>query len=162
MSKRSNTGQLIGTESAIAIDIESEALCSQENENLIVETKDELQIALAKKNLTLKIVKQNWRDSLYNAVSIAISMLSAPFNVGYSIPLLRHKTSEYMVGHRSKFMKKFKNMEEFSEYCKCLASSQMQGSSIPEAFALANALHVKIRIYYPLKISPEGFIYEEH
>jgi hypothetical protein len=108
MSKRSNSGHVITTVgNAVTKDIEKECLGSPEKEIALDELTDEFQIALAKKKLTLEILKQNWRDSLYNAVSVAILMLSAPFNVTYSIRLLRYKTSEYMIGHRSKFQKFF-------------------------------------------------------
>jgi len=79
MSKRSNSGHVITTVvNTVTKDIEKECLGSPEKEIALDELTDEFQIALAKKKLTLEILKQNWRDSLYNAVSVAILMLSAP------------------------------------------------------------------------------------
>ena len=118
--------------------------------------------ALLKKELTIKFLDQDISDSLYTSVSYAISMLPSPYNVHYTVQVLRHKTSEYMLGHSPKFIRKFKSQDMLKKYCNILSQTRMEGSPYPEVLALANALQVKIQIYYALKLSPDGFIFDEY
>ena len=80
----------------------------------------------------------------------------------YPINVLRYKTAQYMIGHKSRFVKKMLREDQFSGYCHRVATTQMQAPSTPEAFALANALQVKIQIYLWFKDAKEHFLVNEH
>jgi hypothetical protein len=123
---------------------------------------EKLQNKLLSKKLSIKYIDLDFCDSLFASVSFGISLLPAPFNIVYPIKLLRHKTSQYMIGHKDKFVKKYIQKEIFDQYCHCIATTNASASSFPEALALANALQIKINIFYELRVAPDGFIIEEH
>jgi hypothetical protein len=127
---------------------------SKETENLME--------ALLLKQMSIHILETDSGNSLYYAVSYALTLLPSPFNMWYPINVLRFKTAQYMIGHKSRFVKKMLKEDQFSGYCHRVATTQMQASSIPEAFALANALQVKIQIYLWFKDAKEHFLVDEH
>ena len=71
-----------------------------------LENAQELNDALMKKQLSIQFLEQDFGNCFYSAISYALSHLPSPFNISYPVKVLRHKTSEYMIGHKLEFVKK--------------------------------------------------------
>ena len=71
---------------------------SKETENLME--------ALLLKQMSIHILETDSGNSLYYAVSYALTLLPSSFNMLYPINVLRYKTAQYMIGHKSRFIKK--------------------------------------------------------
>ena len=144
--------------------IESYGCSSEKQLNIRRNSKEleNLKGALLLNKMSIHILETDSGNSLYYAVSYALTLLPSPFNMWYPINVLRYKTAQYMIGHKSRFVKKMLMEDQFIGYCHRVATTQMQASSTPEAFALANALQVKIQIYLWFKDAKEHFLVDEH
>ena len=113
------------------------------------EEMDALNVLLQQDDLIIqKVDEMEEGDCFYKSVIIGINNLPYPFNISYSVEILRHKIVEYMKAHSSRFKNVLPTPEMLSTYCDRILNTRKWACSTVEFPAMAHALQVKIILIY--------------